>query len=238
MLLLKRFIASLLAVCSTCALCLLLGATAASARSSAFLSPEALKELRPDYELFLESMSDTLIENGLLAQDDKENWIAFHLADFIQNGGYGTIAIMYNPDLLMNTDSDSLALRLTASIGAGVMHLDTLRAFTPGANNLPGLPLEVALETETGEPIACIYRWTAAGGVLKVWDRISEAAKSVGSEWIGSDQTLYWYDDAAPDAVAQLAIEFISLENGESLGTYRVNLTCNEERWRVADDAN
>ncbi|MDR1599374.1 MAG: hypothetical protein LBS11_05840 [Oscillospiraceae bacterium] len=234
--LLKRAAAAMLAVCAVCAVCLISGTTAASARGAAFLSPEALNALRPEYERFLGAVSETLIDNGLLAEEDRDKWIAFHLADFVQNGGYGTIAVMYNPDLLMSVDSDSLALRLTASIGAGVMYLDTLRAFTPGAVNLPGLPLEAALETETGEPISCAYRWTATGGELMVWDRASDSARSVGSEWVGSDQILYWSEEPRAEAVAQLAVEFISMENGESLGTYRVNLASNETRWRVVDE--
>ncbi|MDR0396755.1 MAG: hypothetical protein LBH66_05595 [Oscillospiraceae bacterium] len=231
---LKRAAAAMLALCLVCAACWIW--PGASALGAAFLPPEALKKLRPDYESFLDSMADTLIEYGLLADEDREKWSAFHLADFVRNGGYGTIAIMYNPDLLMSVDSDSLALRLTAPIGAGVMHLDTLRAFTPGSAGLPGLPLEAALETETGEPISCMYRWIATSGSLMVWDRATESARTVGSEWIGSDQMLYWSEEPSDGAEAQLAVEFISMDNGESFGTYRVNLASSEARWRVLDD--
>ncbi|GHU68643.1 hypothetical protein FACS1894184_11150 [Clostridia bacterium] len=239
----KRGAALMVLLCLVCAIGITQGEETIpeidklSERGSTFLSPGALKELRPDYEQFLESMALTLMENNLLAEESKEDWISFQLADFAKNGGYGTIAIMYNPNLLASIDSDSLALRLTAPFGENVMYIDTLRSFAPGPSNLPGLPLEVSLVSATGEPILCMYRWTATYGALKVWDRVTDSVRSVSEGYVSMDPILYWYADGVESASENLTVEFISMDDGASYGSYQIDLACDGITWRVKNAA-
>ena len=89
------------AICTLLLAALLGSASGALAADGPMLTAEDLAELQPAYEAFLDELEDLIVEKGLLADDQREAWRMYQLGDFFQNGGYGMIAAMYTPDLLV-----------------------------------------------------------------------------------------------------------------------------------------
>jgi hypothetical protein len=218
-------------------ICACVAALPAAGFCSALLSPDDLKTIKPQYELFLGAAAELLVQKGLLDVSDRSDWIDFQLADYIRNGGYGTIEIMYNPDILASVEEDEMALRISADIQTGSLKLDTLRAFNQGASSLPGLPLDAALITADGEPVECAFRWSATGGMFLIWDSYSSSPISMGASIISGGELVYWSDDPAGSERETLTIEFVSLDSNETFGAYSLELISDGARWSVGEDA-
>ena len=160
------------AICTLLLAALLGSASGALAADGPMLTAEDLAELQPAYEAFLDELEDLIVEKGLLADDQREAWRMYQLGDFFQNGGYGMIAAMYTPDLLVYArDVDSL-VSLSCQTGAGLLELQTMRGYTPLDSALPGLLLEVSLSDAEGMPVPCRFRFTATQGSFLAWDAL------------------------------------------------------------------
>ena len=177
----KRWLCLLLAAC-------LLAPLAALANDGAYLSGSDLHEIEPQYEAFLDALADLLVSKGLLAEEEREEWLLYQLGDFLQNGGYGTIAAMYTPGMLSYADESVTVRRFEIETEAGKLTLETLRRFSPQYSSLPGLPLDTELCDAEGAPVGCRFRWTTTGGMLLIWDG-SEIVE-VGSTFISDGRPL------------------------------------------------
>lgn len=223
----KRWI--LLCLCA----CFLLSGPALA---DSMLSAQDLQAVQPEYEVFLEALADVLEQRGLLDAGQREDWIAFQLGDFTQNGGYGTIAIMYNPDLLAQVEPDMMLLRRQAQIGEWTLRLDTLRAFRPNASALPGLPLETTLLTDEGVPVECRFHWYASSGQLLVWDGASGAVQPMGASVVTEGQPLYWQESPVGIKTETLTLELLAIDTEETLGEYVLTLVSDGQGWTVGEE--
>lgn len=223
----KRWILMCLCVCF-----LLSG----SAFADSMLSAQDLQAVQPEFEIFLEALADVLEQRGLLDADQREDWIAFQLGDYMQNGGYGTIAVMYNPDLLTQVEPDMMLLRRQILIEDWTLRLDTLRAFRPNASTLPGLPLEAILLTDDDVPVECRFRWYASSGQLLVWDGISGEVQPMGASVVTEGQPVYWQESPVGAKTETLTLELLAIDTDETLGEYVLTLVSDGQGWTVGEE--
>lgn len=99
---------------------------------------EDLQSIQPAYEAFLEELAALLVERGLLAEEDVEDWMLYQLGDFLQNGGFGSIMALYTPGLLSMADNTVTLGRLSVQTDAGQLVLETLQYYSPERSSLPG----------------------------------------------------------------------------------------------------
>lgn len=171
---------------------LLLMPCASRATEGAYLSGEDLESLQPAYEAFLDAVADVLIARDLLSPAEEEAWKLFQVGDFTQNGGYGSIAVMYTPELLSFADASVFARKFSAQTQAGTVVLETLQRYVEKTSPLPGLPLDAALLDTTATDLACRFRWTASGGSLIMWDGAQAELVNVGATYVSDGRPLYW----------------------------------------------
>lgn len=215
-------------LCLLVAFCLL--PLAALGDESAYLSGDDLRRIEPEYETFLEKLADVLIEKELLAAEEREQWLLYQLGDFLQNGGYGTIAAMYTPGLLAYADESVTIRRFDAATAAGTLTLETLRRYAPSYSSLPGLPLDTELNAPaTGEPVGCRFRWTAASGMLMIWD--GNDVVQVGSTYISDGRPLYWFEQPVDDCTETLRLELLRADEDVTMATVTLTLTAQDGCW-------
>ncbi len=171
-----------------------------------------------------------LIEKGLLAAEEREQWLLYQLGDFLQNGGYGTIAAMYTPGLLAYADESVTIRRFDAATAAGTLTLETLRRYAPSYSSLPGLPLDTELNAPaTGEPVGCRFRWTAASGMLMIWD--GNDVVQVGSTYISDGRPLYWFEQPVDGCTETLRLELLRADEDVTMATVTLTLTAQDGCW-------
>ncbi len=156
-------------LCLTLVACLL-APLAALANDGAYLSGSDLHQIEPEYEAFLSALADLLVQKGLLAEEEREDWLLYQLGDFLQNGGYGTIVAMYTPGMLSYANESVTVRRFEIATAAGRLTLETLRKFSPQYSSLPGLPLD-----DDGRHAADLGRQRNRGGRLHVYFRRAAA---------------------------------------------------------------
>lgn len=223
----KRWILACLCVCF-----LLPG----SVFAESMLSAQDLQAIQPEFEIFLDALAEVLEQRGLLDAAQREDWIAFQLGDYTQNGGYGSIAIMYNPDVLSQVEPDMMRLRRQVPIGSWTLRLDTLRAFRPNASALPGLPLEAVLLTEEGVPVECRFRWYASSGQMLVWDGAGGGVQPMGASATTEGQPVYWSESPVGAKTETLTLELLSVDTEETLGEYVLTLASDGQGWTVGEE--
>jgi len=204
--------------------------------ASALLSPQDLQAVQPDLERFLDAVADLLEQKGLLESEDRQDWIDCQLGDFFQNGGYGVIAILYNPDLIALAEPDTMAFRITVPLEFGWLRVDTLRAFMPQTSVLPGMPLDANYQTEDGTPLACRFRWSASGGQLLMWDALAEGPISLGASLMSEGQPIFWAEAPIEDARETILLEVLDLDTDELLGGVTLTVQADEQRWRILEE--
>lgn len=207
----------------------LLAPLAALANDGAYLSGSDLHEIEPEYEAFLNALADLLVKKGLLAEEEREEWLLYQLGDFLQNGGYGTIAAMYTPGMLSYADESVTVRRFEIETAAGELTLETLRKFSPQYSSLPGLPLDTELCDETGAPVSCRFRWTTTGGMLLIWDG-SEIVE-VGSTFISDGRPLYWREDPVDGYDETLRLELLAAQEDVVMATITLNARAEDGCW-------
>lgn len=203
----------------------------AVAGDGAFLTGEDLHALEPAYEQFLEVFADTLVKRGLLQEAEREAWILYQIGDFMQNGGFGSIAVMYTPGLLSVADPGTTARRLSVETGAGTIALSTLRRYVPELSPLPGLPLDIDLTDPGGSPVPCRFRYTASDGSFCYWDGTTGQMTDVGATVVGDGRTLYWSDAPAEGLETVLTFEMLRPDEDTSLATASLLLRAGPDYW-------
>lgn len=219
----KQLLCLLLTVC-------LLTPLAACGDESAYLSGDDLRTIEPEYEAFLEKLADVLVAKGLLGEAEREEWLLYQLGDFLQNGGYGTIAAMYTPGLLSYADESVTMRRIELSTSAGALTLETLRRYAPAYSSLPGLPLDMELnDVSTGEPVGCRFRWTATSGMFMIWD--GNEVVQVGSTYISDGRPLYWYEQPADGCEETLRLELLRSGEDVIMATVTLDVVSQDGCW-------
>lgn len=212
-------------------LSLLLAPCAALATQGAYLSADALESLEPAFEAFLEAMADALIAEALLPETEREDWIAYQLGDYLQNGGYGTIAILYSPDLLSIADPSVMVGRLSVQTEAGTLWLETLRQYSYSYSPLPGLPLDTDLLNDDGVSLVCRFRWLSTGGSFLIWDGSVGEAIDVGATYICDGRPLYWYEDPADGLAETLTLEILHATEDRKLAEVTLTVRAESSYW-------
>lgn len=211
------------------ALCLL--PVSAVSTTDAYLSGEDLKALEPAYEAFLSELADLLIQKGLLLETEREDWVLYQLGDYLQNGGFGTIAVMYTPGLLGVADEAVTVRRFSVETGAGTLNLETLRRYAPAYSQLPGLPLDVELVAASGEAVRCRFRWIADDGAFQIWDGTQGALINVGATYINDSKPLYWYADPYDGLETTLTLEILYAEEDRTMAEVMLTLLSGPDFW-------
>ena len=215
-------------LCLTLVACLL-APLAALANDGAYLSGSDLHQIEPEYEAFLDTLADLLVQKGLLAEEEREEWLLYQLGDFLQNGGYGTIVAMYTPGMLSYANESVTVRRFEIATAAGRLTLETLRKFSPQYSSLPGLPLDTELSDETGAPVGCRFRWTTTGGMLLIWDG-SEIVE-VGSTFISDGRPLYWREDPVDGYDETLRLEMLAAQEDVVMATITLSVYAEDGCW-------
>ena len=198
-----------------------------AAAGESLLSPDDLREMKPAYEELLNVTADTLIAKGLLKETDKANWVAFHIADYMLNGGFGTIQIMYNPDLLLSAAPDDFASRIAAALPSGTLTVDTLVTFSVS----PSLPLY----DSSGRLLECAFRFTSSDGDFIILNDMVVEAVTMGASVLSMGEWVFWADELAADYEALLTIEALSIDESESYGACKLRITCDGIKFRVSE---
>ena len=218
----KRLLCLLLIAC-------LLAPLAALANDGAYLSGSDLHEIEPEYEAFLSALADLLVQKGLLAEEEREDWLLYQLGDFLQNGGYGTIVAMYTPGMLSYANESVTVRRFEIATAAGRLTLETLRKFSPQYSSLPGLPLDTELSDETGAPVGCRFRWTTTGGMLLIWD--GDGVVAVGSTFVSDGRPLYWYEEPMEGCEETLRLEILDTAENTVMATIYPDVRSEDGCW-------
>lgn len=203
----------------------------ASALEGAYLPAEALRTLEPSFQAFLDEMADTLIEYALLEPQEREEWILYQLGDYYQNGGFGSIVVMYTPGLLHIADEAVTLRRFVVTTDAGEIHLDTLRRYSQGYSPLPGLPLDVEIFDSQGIPVPCRFHWTATGGSFLTWDSALESVVDVGNPYISDGRPLYWYAKPVEGIDEELVLDILPEDTDEAMASIAIIVTSTEDYW-------
>ncbi len=209
--------------------------------SGQLLTMEDLRELQPAYEVFLNQLADVVIERGLISPEEREDWLMYQLGDYFQNGGYGMIAAMFNPGLLADARPQDSLLRLEKEFSAGVLHVDTMRAYSPLDATLPGLLLEASLTSAEGLPLECRIRWSCGQGGFATWDAMEGRVVEVGLEYVNDGRPFYWSDQPLTDdgagANRRITLEVLAAESDTVLGKAEISLTPSGSGWSLDESA-
>lgn len=197
----------------------------------AYLSEDDLRMLEPTYTKLLTEMADLLIERGLLPEGDRESWMLYQLGDFMQNGGFGTVAIIYTPGLLSRADESVTMRRLRAETSAGTVVLQTLHRYVPDTSPLPGLPLDVELQDVNGEVLPCRFRWIASDGSLVIWDGSMGQIDNVGATYINDGRAMYWSATPVDGIEETLRLEILSATEDVTLAHLSLRLLSGPNFW-------
>ncbi len=220
----KRWFALLLA------LLLLPGVSLAS--DAAYLNGEDLRALSPAFEAFVEALADVLVARGLLAETDREAWVLYQRGDFLQNGGFGTIAVMYTPGLLSVADESVTMRRLSAETDAGTVWLETLHRYSEPYSPLPGLPLDVELlSPEDGTAVSCRFRWIATAGSFVIWDGAQGTLVNVGATYVSDGRPLYWFAEPVEGIEESLTLELLHPTEDRALAVVTLSLLSGADFW-------
>ena len=203
--------------------------------NAAILTPDDLNALKPAFEEFIKGISVKLVKNGLLKESDVPDWLSFQMADFMKNGGFGTIQVMYNPNLLDSATWDEFATRLEFPYNEYKLRIDTLRGFSSDTA-LPGLPLDIELYNADGRLVDCIFNITTTYGSLSIWDSADEAARDLGANAISLGEWVFWNAEIELNAESDIYIECESMETSEILCSAALRLVCDGEHWVVNED--
>lgn len=212
-------------------LCLFMLPCTGHAMEGAYLTGEDLKALEPAFEAFVEELADVLIARGLLQDTEREAWVMYQLGDYLQNGGFGTIAVMYTPGLLGMADEAVTMRRFSSETSAGTLALETLRRYAQQYSPLPGLPLDVELTDGDGAPVPCRFRWVADDGSFFIWDGAAEQVVEVGATYIGDGEPLYWYAEPAEGIEATLSLEILEAEADTAMASVSLRLISGDDHW-------
>jgi hypothetical protein len=202
---------------------------------ASMLTPDDLDALKPAFEQFILNVSVELVKKGLLEESDVPDWLAFQLADFMKNGGHGTIQIMYNPNLLDSATWDEFATRIEYRENGYILRVDTLRGFSSDTA-LPGLPLDIELYTEDGGLVNCVFNITSDYGSLSIWDSLDEIVRDLGGFAVSLGEWVFWNADIELDAECGIFIECESAETSDILCSAALRLICDGERWVVVSE--
>lgn len=220
----QRWIIALLCLC-------MLAASPAGAVEGAYLPGDVLRTLEPTFEAFVTQLADVLVERDLLQASQKEEWILYQLGDFVQNGGFGSIIVLYTPGLLGIADESVTIRRFTLETEAGTLLLETLRQYEEQYSPLPGLPLDVKLLDENGEPVDARFRWTATGGDFLVWDDTREQVNEANSYVGDVSVPVYWYEEPYGGIEETLTLEVLTSGEDSILATATLLVRSGEESW-------
>jgi hypothetical protein len=208
-----------------------LAAGSSLASEGAYLSGEDLAKVSPAFEAFVESLADVLVARGLLAEDEREAWELYQRGDFLQNGGFGTIAVMYTPGLMSVADDSVMMRELSAQTSAGTVWLETLRSYSVANSPLPGLPLDAELRGEGEEVRPCRFRWIASGGSFLIWDGGQGGIVNVGATYIGDGRPLYWFMDPVDGIAETLTLELLHPDEDRTLASVTLDMRSGEDFW-------
>lgn len=203
----------------------------AMAMEGAYLSGEDLQGLEPAFEEFVEALSEVLVDKGLLQESEREEWILYQLGDYLQNGGFGTIAVMYTPGLLGIANEAVTLRRFSVQSGPGTIWVETLRRFSEGYSSLPGLPLDTEMQDLDGDPIAGRFRWTASEGAFLIWDGTLEEVVDVGATYISDGRPLYWYAEPYEGTEVTLTLEVLYENEDATMASATLSLLSGEDFW-------
>lgn len=197
----------------------------------AYLSGEDLQRLESPFEDFLEALADILVEKHLLPEADRDAWILYQRGDFLQNGGYGTIAVMYTPGLLSMADESVTMRRFSVETGVGALWLETLHRYSVSYSPLPGLPLDTELLDAAGNAISCRFRWVAPDGSFLIWDGGVGEIINVGATYISDGRPLYWYAEPVDGVSEQLTLELLHPTEDQTLAVVALRVLAGPDFW-------
>jgi len=197
----------------------------------AYLSQDDLRVLRPSFDAFLSEMADLLIDRGLLPEGDRESWILYQRGDFMQNGGFGTVYVIYTPGLLTLADESVTMRRFRADTPVGVLTLETLHRFVQSSSPLPGLPLDVELRTAEGETLPCRFRWITSAGSLVLWDGAMDEIVNVGASYINDGRAMYWIAEPVDGIEETLTLELLAADEDETLAVLTLTMLAGPNFW-------
>lgn len=210
---------------------LLLPSAAFASEGDAYLSEDDLRKLSPTFDAFLSQMADLLVERGLLPEGDRDAWILYQRGDFMQNGGFGAIAVLYTPGLLSVADESVTMRRLQFDTEIGTISLETLHRYVPRSSPLPGLPLDVDLRGPGGDTVPCRFRWVASDGSLVIWDGSMGEIVNVGAQYINDGRALYWRADPVDGIEETLRLEILSESEDVMLASCTLTVLSGPDFW-------
>lgn len=210
---------------------LLMPGISLASENDAYLSGDDLQVLSPAFETFLEALADVLVDRGLLSENDREAWVLYQRGDFLQNGGFGLIAIMYTPGLLSVADESVTLRRLSATTDVGTVWLETLHRYSTSNSPLPGLPLDMELLDDTGTAVPCRFRWIASGGSFLIWDGSQGTVVNVGAFYVSDGRPLYWKAEPAEGIDETLTLELLHPTEDRILGVVTLSLLAGQDFW-------
>jgi len=197
----------------------------------AYLSQDDLRVLQPSFDAFLSEMADLLIGRGLLPEGDRESWILYQRGDFMQNGGFGTIYVIYTPGFLALADESVTMRRLRADTPVGVLMLETLHRYVQSLSPLPGLPLDVELRNAEGETLPCRFRWITSAGSLVLWDGSMDEIVNVGASYINDGRAMYWVAEPVEGIEETLTLELLAADEDETLAVLTLTMLAGLDFW-------
>lgn len=221
-------------------LLLFLPVCALAAEGDPLLSVDDLLSLEESYLAFLTELEELIVERGLLSQEEREIWRDAQMGDFFSNGGYGSILANYMPGVLGYVRDEDTLLRLSAALEGGrVLHLDTMRRYTPKDSTLSGLMLTLSMTDEAGAPLDVSFALSGTSGVFLKWDAIMGAYISVGATAESDGETVVWSDQTPlPEAKnPEITIAVSDTQTEEALPGAKLTLTVDGDGYRVAQDA-
>ena len=224
----------------TLILLLFLPVCAFAAEGDPLLSVDDLLSLEESYLAFLTELEELIVERGLLSQEEREIWRDAQMGDFFSNGGYGSILANYMPGVLGYVRDEDTLLRLSIPLEGGrVLHLDTMRRYTPKDSTLSGLMLTLSMTDEAGAPLDVSFALSGTSGVFLKWDAIMGAYISVGATAESDGETVVWSDQTPlPEAKnPEITIAVSDTQTEEALPGAKLTRTVDGDGYRVAQDA-
>ncbi len=227
--------------CLLC-LCIWIGVASAASEGGVLLSAEDLRTLEPAYDAFLQKLADVIVERGLLAPEDREDWLLYQMGDYYQNGGYGMIAAMFTPNLLDEARPQDAMLRLEKEMNIGTLHISTMRAYSPLDSAQPGLLLEASVTDNQGMPVACRLRWHCEQGGFAVWDALGGKVTEVGNFCVNDGRPTYWSDQpvsgAEPGALWRIGLDLLDpYDDAKVLGSAELVLKPEGSGWVLDENS-
>ena len=219
---------------------LILPACALAAEGDPLLSVDDLLSLEESYSAFLAELEALIVEKDLLSEEERSIWRDAQMGDFFSNGGYGSILANYMPGVLGYVREEDTLQRLSAPLADGrVLHLETMRRYTPQDSTLSGLMLTLSLTDTAGTPLDVSFSLSGTSGVFLKWDAIMGAYISVGAAAESDGETVVWSDQTplpeAKDPVITIAI--VDTQTEETLPGAKLTLSVDGDGYRIAQDA-